>query len=45
MNIGEPQYTDLIVKNENGLSATWLAAVYMDEYGYVEKNTPSSTVR
>ena len=27
---GEPQYTDLIVKNENGLSATWLAAVYMD---------------
>lgn len=34
---GEPQYTDLIVKNENGLSATWLAAVYMDEYGYVEK--------
>lgn len=39
MNIGEPQYTDLIVKNENGLSATWLAAVYMDEYGYVEKYT------
>ena len=36
---GEPQYTDLIVKNENGLSATWLAAVYMDEYGYVEKYT------
>lgn len=39
MNIGEPQYTDLIVKNENGLSATWLAPVYMDEYGYVEKYT------
>lgn len=36
---GEPEYTDLIVKNENGLSATWLAAVYMDEYGYVEKYT------
>lgn len=36
---GEPQYTDLIVKNENGLSATWLAAIYMDEYGYVEKYT------
>ena len=36
---GESQYTDLIVKNENGLSATWLAAVYMDEYGYVEKYT------
>lgn len=36
---GEPEYTDLIVKNEDGLSATWLAAVYMDEYGYVEKYT------
>jgi putative aldouronate transport system substrate-binding protein len=36
---GEPQYTDLIVNNPDGLSATWLAAVYMDEYGYVEKYT------
>lgn len=36
---GEPEYTDLIVQNPEGLSATWLAAVYMDEYGYVEKYT------
>lgn len=36
---GNPQYTDLIVNNPDGLSATWLAAVYMDEYGYVEKYT------
>lgn len=36
---GDPQYTDLIVNNPDGLSATWLAAVYMDEYGYVEKYT------
>lgn len=36
---GVPQYTDLIVNNEDGLSATWLAAVYMDEYGYVENYT------
>ena len=40
---GNPQYTDLIVKNENGLSATWLAAVYMDEYSYVEKYTKFDT--
>ena len=36
---GNPVYTDLIVNNPDGLSATWLAAVYMDEYGYVEKYT------
>ncbi len=36
---GEPEYTDLIVNNPDGLSATWLAAVYMDEYGYVEHYT------
>ena len=36
---GDPTYTDLIVNNPDGLSATWLAAVYMDEYGYVEKYT------
>lgn len=36
---GDPEYTDLIVNNPDGLSATWLAAVYMDEYGYVEHYT------
>ena len=36
---GDPVYTDLIVNNPDGLSATWLTAVYMDEYGYVEHYT------
>ena len=36
---GNPVYTDLIVNNPDGLSASWLTAVYMDEYGYVEHYT------